>query len=90
MRDCDPVADCMTCDACAAAKIRPRIDLWESGCDSCLARALAVTGAHNESKVAGRVTSDYQRILKGMFGDRWKDGAALVKNWAGIVDRSKP
>jgi hypothetical protein len=70
------------CTACTKAMTAPRIDLWAANCESCSARALAVTGAHVESKAAGRVTPRYVEVLKGIFGERWKEGAELVKQWA--------
>ena len=62
-----------------------RIDLWAANCESCSARALAVTGAHIESKAAGRVTPRYVEMLKGTFGERWKEGAEQVKQWAARI-----
>jgi hypothetical protein len=73
----------MTCTACTVAEISPRTSQRENGCASCLARMLALTGAHEESKRRGKLTPAYRDALKQCFsiGDGWKAGAEAVKAW---------
>ena len=72
----------MTCFSCLAAEHAPRADDFTAGCDSCKARALAVTGAHEESERAGKLTAQYIGALKALFGDAWRAGNEAVKAWA--------
>lgn len=72
----------MACDSCIAAELAPRANDFTAGCDSCKARALAVTGAHEESQRAGKLTAQYTGALKTLFGDAWKAGNEAVKAWA--------
>lgn len=73
----------MSCTACSIAMTKPRIDLFTVGCVSCKARALAATGAHEESAEAKKITPAYKAALEAMFGDDWQAGAAQTKEWAG-------
>jgi hypothetical protein len=63
----------MTCPACQAAEQLPRVDSFTSDCLSCKARAMAVTRAD--------LLEDYQTAARTIFGDKIKEGHALVKVW---------
>jgi len=63
----------MTCPACQAAEQLPRVDEFRTGCISCQARAMAVTRAD--------LLEDYHGAARTMFGDRIKEGHAMVKQW---------
>lgn len=63
----------MTCPSCTAAQHNPRADEFANGCLSCEARAMAVTRAD--------LLEGYQGAAKKLFGDRLKEGHALVKEW---------
>lgn len=63
----------MTCPACQAAEQLPRSATFTPGCMSCQARAMAVTRAD--------LLDDYQGAARTMFGDRIKEGHAMVKQW---------
>jgi hypothetical protein len=51
-------------------------------CPSCEARALAVSHIYEQSAAAGTMTKEYRKSLGQVFGERWKDGHAMVKKWA--------
>ena len=72
----------MTCDACDKAMKSPTADEFRVGCDECFARALAVTGAHQESKAVGKVTGSYKLALESKFGKKWEAGHKQVKRWS--------
>ncbi len=72
----------MTCPSCDAAQAQPRAAQFTPGCDSCMARALAVTGAHSESQQAGHLTEQYRTALEKCFGEAWQRGHESVKEWA--------
>jgi hypothetical protein len=77
------------CSACCDAEANPRSDKWvHPPCPSCYARALAATGAHEQSKAAGKITADYKHALDKLFGADWQQGAAMVKTWAEKMNRS--
>lgn len=78
----------MSCAACAHAESAPTSDEYRSGCDSCLARALAATGAHIESRERQAMTQQYRGALEKLFGDRWKAGNEMVKQWAQKIESS--
>lgn len=63
----------MTCPSCQAAQAQPNAAQFSPGCLSCEARAMAVTRAD--------LLEDYTGAAKRMFGDRAKEGHALVKEW---------
>lgn len=71
----------MTCKSCEVALLAPRIDGGTPGCDGCLARALAATGAHEESARVERITDGYKAALVSLFGIEWAAGHAQVKTW---------
>ena len=77
------------CADCQAAESAPRSDAFTAGCMSCSARALAAIGAHLESRDAKQMTVHYLSVLKQIFGEGWKDGAALVKVWAERIDKPR-
>ena len=79
----------MTCDACTAAESQPNAATFGQGCTSCLARALAVTGAHLESQQAGAMTEQYRTALAKCFGEAWKEGHEMVKGWGAKVRQTK-
>ncbi len=73
----------MSCAACVTAeRNNPRMNEFTVGCTSCVARALAATGAHEASEAAGKMTADYRDALAKLFGDGWKEGNEAVKQWA--------
>ena len=72
----------MTCPACTEALRKPRVNDFTLGCHSCKARALACTGAHLESSVAGKLTLSYRGVLEALFGEGWRAGGDEVKVWA--------
>lgn len=76
------------CLACKRAESAPRIDEFTAHCESCKARALAVTGAHLASKTAGKMTTDYLSALKAMFGQEWEPGALQVRAWGETLHRA--
>lgn len=73
----------MTCPSCDQAMQQPKSAQFTPGCESCMARALAVTGAHSESQQSGRMTEQYRTALKKCFGEDWQRGHESVKEWAG-------
>lgn len=75
-----------TCQACKNAQTYPRSDEWESGCLSCNARALAVTGANLASRELQQATPEYLSVLEAMFGPDYREGAALVAQWADRIE----
>lgn len=78
----------MTCDDCTDAEKQPNMPSFKPGCTSCLARALAVTGAHLDSQQAGAMTEQYRTALDKCFGEAWKEGHEMVKGW-GVKVRQK-
>ena len=75
----------VSCTACLAAESAPRSADFTPGCNSCLARALAATGAHEESAHVGSMTTSYRAALVALFGDEWAAGHTLVKTWGARV-----
>ena len=75
----------MTCDACISAATNPRVDEFTAGCMSCMARALAATGAHEESAMEKKMTAAYLDALNTLFGTGWENGHERVKDWARIM-----
>jgi hypothetical protein len=73
----------MTCQPCADAESHPRSAEFAPGCLSCQGRAVAAVGSYDESKAAGKLTDDFKRVLREVFGESTKDGYAQVKQWAG-------
>lgn len=65
----------MTCDACARAMEKPTTARMEDGCDSCRARALAVTRVD----LLGRIRA--REAIAKVFGDRAEQGEKLVRQW---------
>lgn len=73
------------CQQCADAMTDPRSEQFSAGCEGCTARALAATGAHLESKRAGRMTAVYRGALDKLFGARAADGHKAVIGWANRI-----
>lgn len=71
----------MTCPSCQAAQAQPNAAQFSPGCLSCEARAMAVTRAD--------LLEDYTGAAKRMFGDRAKEGHALVKEWLHRMKRHR-
>lgn len=71
----------MTCPSCQAAKDQPKAAQFSPGCLSCEARAMAVTRAD--------LLEDYTGAAKRLFGDRGKEGHALVKEWLQMMKRHR-
>ncbi len=66
----------MTCSACQRAQSAPRIDDFEAGCESCVARAFAVTG--------NPVSPRWREITGAAFKDPDR-GRELVDRWVTTV-----
>lgn len=77
----------MTCKACTDAATAPRRDMFEARCEGCDARAVAALGLHLESQATEppQMTIDYRRVLEQMFGERAREGHALVLEWAARI-----
>lgn len=71
----------MNCEPCTRAERNPRAYDYAIGCDSCSARALAATGAHEASQALGSLTEEYRDALQKVFGAGWELKAELVKGW---------
>lgn len=76
---------CRSCDLCLKD---PRANEYTPRCFSCEARAVAAIGAHIESQALKVMTPHYRGVLEKIFGDRWKEGGAEVKNWGARIDAS--
>lgn len=79
----------MTCQPCADAEAQPNAATFGQGCHSCMARALAGTGAHLESQATGSMTEQYRTALDKCFGEDWKRGHEMVKEWGAKVRKAK-
>ena len=74
----------MTCTACTDAMTSPRSATFTPSCESCDARALAATGAHEESARVASITPAYRTALVALFGAEsaeWMAGHEAVKAW---------
>lgn len=78
----------MTCAACIRAERTPRAYDFTNGCASCKARALAATGAHEESRERGRMTKQYEGALKTLFPDDFMAGHKQVLAWSTLQTQS--
>lgn len=67
----------------------PRSAEFTRGCSSCDARALAATGAHEESARVAAITESYKAALVTLFGPEWAAGHAQVKTWGARMRREK-
>jgi hypothetical protein len=78
----------MTCESCQASMPDPcnAVHL-RANCDGCRARVLAATGEHVESLEVGSITPRYRAVLERVFGERWKQGHELVKQWGSRIRR---
>lgn len=65
------------CIACLHAKTEPRTAMAEAGCEECLCRMLAATGAHLMST---KRYDNARRILFAPDRQEWADG--MVRAWA--------
>lgn len=79
----------MTCRPCTDAERHPRSAEFTPGCISCQGRAIAAIGAYDESKAAGRLTDEFKRVLREVFGESTKEGYAQVKAWAGKMAQAE-
>ena len=71
----------MTCISCKRAEAHPTSNEFCADCLSCKARAMAVTRAD--------LIPDYQTAARTIFGDKIKEGHALVKVWLQRMKRSR-
>lgn len=71
------------CGDCETAKTQPWHG-YRSDCQGCQARHLAEEPAFFEPEQAGHTTPAYRQALKTLFGDRWKEAHAEVREWAEI------
>ena len=76
----------MSCADCDRAKVNPTRDAFTAHCEGCKARALAAIGAHIESQALKVITPQYRTALEKVFGERWKQGAELTKQWAERIE----
>ena len=73
----------MTCKACQSAERDPMADTFTSGCLSCQARAMAVTGGHMLPP------GQYHQACRKVFGERIDEGKPLVDGWAKRVRQAR-
>ena len=76
---------CTACTACTDAMTSPRSATFTPSCESCIARALAATGAHQESARVESITPAYRAALVALFGERAMEGQALTLEWAARI-----
>lgn len=77
----------MTCESCTRATVGdPYADDFAPGCQSCLGRALAVTGADIEDDV---FKDRYIGALDKLFGSKRKDGSKIVSDWRAKLKQYK-
>lgn len=70
-----------TCPDCYQARAR----LWHgyrAGCEGCKARALARDPVFAAAMQAGRITADYERALRFVAGEGWREMHEQAKAWA--------
>ena len=72
----------MNCPGCRLAEKDPTTVIAYAHCLGCDARALANSEMFKESAAAGAMSKPYRKALGQVFGERWKDGHAMVKQWA--------
>jgi hypothetical protein len=68
------MTECVSCKAARADD--PRHASFESGCDSCKARAVAI--------VADRIKP---RAMQQLFGDKAEQALEWVREWEGVIRR---
>jgi hypothetical protein len=71
----------MTCTACLSAESDPMSGLYQANCDECKARIIANGRELFEASKAGKITPEYEEVLKRMFGDEWRAAHLRVKAW---------
>lgn len=72
----------MSCEACAQARENRWCGMYRAACDGCTARALSQSPMYHEAAQAEAMTPAYRDALQRAFGDRWREGHAMVKEWA--------
>ena len=72
----------MTCNACTEARINRWCGMYRASCLDCSARALAQSPAYHDSAQADAITPRYRDALVATFGEGWKEGHEMVKQWA--------
>lgn len=73
------MTDCTACDEW----LRNRFSgAYRSDCEHCHARMLASSPAFWESAKAEAITPRYRDALIARWGEKWRDGHALVKRYA--------
>lgn len=78
------------CQGCTEALTEPKTAIYLAGCNVCMARVLAGTGAHLESASNGKMTPRYRHALIVCFGEEGvDDGHKLVKGWAQTLRKTK-
>lgn len=70
------------CPGCRLAEADPMTVIAYAQCLGCDARALASGRLYEQSAASGAMTKEYRRALGQVFGERWKEGHAMVKKWA--------
>ncbi len=71
----------MNCTPCDIAEKDRKSGLYSASCDRCKARAISNGLELWEAQRCGKITPGYRDALKKVFGERWKDGHQLVKDW---------
>lgn len=71
----------MSCPDCTAAAQR-QWHGYTADCRGCKARQLASGPAFAESERNGRLSHDYRKAVRTLFGDDWAAAHEEVKVWA--------
>ena len=70
------------CPACTQARINSWCGMYRADCLDCSARALSQSPAYHDSAQADAITPRYRDALVATFGEGWKEGHEMVKQWA--------
>lgn len=73
----------MTCPACTNARQHPNSGRFNAGCQGCIARGISRLPQFHAARKAGRITSEYARLLADQLPKLEQHEAhAAVKEWA--------
>jgi len=72
----------VNCEPCTLAQDNPRTGIFQSGCLECQARMLAHSPHFYESSQSNTLTPSYRNALRAVFGEDWRKGHELVKQWS--------
>ena len=67
----------INCEACA----KPSSGLYITSCKECSVRHLSRSLSYWKAKQRGKIGGDYEKALIGLFGDNWKEGHKMVKDY---------